>query len=216
MTTRAELRARIRTELNDAGGTPLWSDSALNQWIDEAVRDYGEHLPREASTTLTSVADQASYTLPTDCDRALRVEHPDGVFRVPLRLIGGDALPGSEIVVGGPLIPTYDVWAGQVVLDPAPTAGGEAIRLRYLATYPAPASDGATLATPSRDDALLIWGVCARALRWIDTDESKRQRFERQRGVSAQQAASPYEQALHASYAQRLRRVRPGRLAVRE
>ena len=42
MTTRAELRTRIRTELNDAGGTPLWTDAALNQWIDEAIRDYAE------------------------------------------------------------------------------------------------------------------------------------------------------------------------------
>jgi hypothetical protein len=215
MTTRSELRARIRTELNDAGTTPLWSDGALNQWIDEAIRDYGEHLPKEASATLISVADQASYTLPTDFDRALRVEHPDGMFRVPLRMVGGDIAPGNESVVGGPCIFTYDVWADQIVLDPAPTAAGETIRLRYLAIYSTPSSDGATLATPTRDDALLVWSVCTRALRWIDTDESKRQRFERQRGVSAQQAASHYEQALQASYDQRLRRVRPSRLVRR-
>lgn len=218
MTTRLDLRTRVRVELNDAGGVPLWSDGALNQWLEEAIRDYGEELPKEVSLDVSSVADQASYALPGDFDRAVLVEHPVGVFRVATRPAGKDiAAMGSvpSLCLTGAGSRTFDVWAGLLVLDPAPEASGEAIRLRYLATYAAPTSDGATLSTPARDDALLVWLVAGRALRWLGTDESKRQRFERQRGVSAQDAASQYERDVRAAYAQRRRRIQSRRLAVR-
>lgn len=215
MTTRAELRARVRAELGDGGGTPLWSDALLHQWLDEAIREYGEQLPREASTSLVSVAGQASYALPSDLDRVLRVEHPDGVLRLAARPAGGD-ITSVGATGRSPAVGTFDVWGGQLVLEPAPEAGGEAIQVRYLATYPTPATDGAVLATPSRDDAALVWAVCARALRWINTDESKRQRFERERGASAHQAASRYERDVRATFLQRQRRVVAGRLAPRE
>jgi hypothetical protein len=214
VTTRLELRARARAELNDAGGTPLWSDAALNQWLDEAIREYGEHLPREASASLTSVAGQAEYALPGDVDRVLRVEHPQGLFRSAARPAGGDVLAVETIdLTCAP--GTFDAWGGQLVLQPAPDASGQAIRVRYLATYATPTSDGATLTTPTRDDAVLVWAVCRRALRWIDTDESKRQRFERERGASAHQAANEYQREVRAAFDQRTRRVRGGRLAAR-
>jgi hypothetical protein len=214
MTTRLELRARVRAELNDAGGTPLWSDAALNQWLDEAIREYGEHLPREASVNLTSVAGQAEYALPVDLDRVLRVEHPDGAFRVAARSAGGD-VTAVDAIDRSFLTGAYDAWGGQLELHPAPDASGEAIRVRYLAAYAAPTSDGATLTTPMRDDAVLMWSVCSRALRWIDTDESKRQRFERERGASAHQAANEYQREVRAAYARRLQRARSARLAIR-
>ena len=215
MTTRLELRARVRAELNDAGGTPLWTDALLNQWLDEAIREYGENFPREASASLTSVAGQTEYVLPSDVDRVLRVEHPQGVFRVAARAAGGDVL-AVETIELAPAIGTFDAWAGQLVLQPAPDVSGEAIRVRYLATYATPTSDVATLATPARDDAVLMWSVCGRALRWIDTDESKRQRFERERGASAHQAANEYQREVRAAFDRRARRVRSTRLAARE
>jgi hypothetical protein len=214
MTTRLELRARVRAELNDAGGTPLWSDALLNQWLDEAIREYGEYFPREADAELTGVAGQAEYALPSDADRVLRVEHPDGAFRVAARLVGGDVLT-VEAIDWSCTSGTFDAWAGQLVLQPAPDVSGESIRVRYLATYATPTSDGATLATPARDDAVLVWSVCRRALRWIDTDESKRQRFERERGASAHQAANEYQREVRAAFDRRARRVRSGRLAAR-
>jgi len=220
MTARAELRTKVRTELNDGGGTPLWTDAALNQWIDEAIRDYAEELPREVSASITTVAAQADYALPSDFDRVLLVEHPTGVFRTALRKAGGDVPFSTDptlapTAVGARPVWAYDVWGGQLSLDPAPTAGGETIKLRYLATYALPTADGSVLATPTRDDPLLIWLVCDRALSWLGTDESKRQRFERQRGVSAQEAAGGYERQLRDAYAQRHRRLRAQRLAVR-
>jgi hypothetical protein len=40
VTTRAQLMTSIRAELNDSGGTKLWSDALLQAWIGDAIRDY--------------------------------------------------------------------------------------------------------------------------------------------------------------------------------
>jgi hypothetical protein len=201
VTTRAALRTQVRNELNDAGTTPLWSDERLNQWLAEAIRDYGRALPREVSTTLASVADQAGYALPADTLRVARVEHPANVLRVA----GAD---GAEVA-------GYEVFGGQVVLAPPPGASGEAIALRYLARYAEPAADGDTLTTPSEDDGLLAWYVCWRALGWISTDEAKRQRFERTRGASAAAEAERYWQLYREAIGVRHRPLRSGALVSR-
>jgi hypothetical protein len=200
MTTRAQLRATIRTELNDSGGSPLWADALLNELIAQAIRRYGEQLPEEASTTIAVVADQAAYALPARFLRAIRVEQPEDTERV-----------------GDPRHPwSYRVFAGQLVLDPAPTqAGGDQdITLDYLRFYAEPAADGDVLATPSPDDDVLVALVCARALAYLAMDESKRQRFERQRGSDPREIAAAYEGRAGERMALRARLVRMGALTA--
>jgi hypothetical protein len=195
VTTRAALRSLIRQELNDAGGTQLWTDSLINEWIAEAIRLYGRSLPKQASANLTTVADQAAYALPADTDRVLRVEYPEGVPASPD--LGSRGICGS-----------YRAFAGNLELNPAPSVSGETIHLAYLARYAEPSVDGDTLATPAADDDILLRLVVGRALRWITLDEAKRQRFERQRGASAAEAASLYEREAQDLIHQRKRRVR--------
>jgi hypothetical protein len=203
VTTRAALRALIRQELNDASGTQLWTDSLINEWIAEAIRLYGRSLPKEASATMTTVADQAAYALPADTDRVLRVEYPEGVpWRPDL---------GSRGVCG-----SYRAFAGNLELSLAPSTSGDTIHLAYLARYAEPSADGDTLATPAADDDILTRLVVGRALRWITLDEAKRQRFERQRGASAGEAASLYEREAQELIQQRKRRVRSGALVAED
>jgi hypothetical protein len=194
VSTRASLRSLIRQELGDAGGTPLWSDALLNQWIGEAIRRYGRELPRELSTTMVVVAGQASYSLPADCDRVVRVEQPKGSQRSS----------GDRSQAG------YRTFAGQILLDPPPGATGsdQDLRLEYLGRYAEPAADADVIATPPGDDDLLMGLVCASALRWIDLDEAKRQRFERERGASAGETARWYRTRAEEAIALRKRRVR--------
>jgi hypothetical protein len=221
MTTRAQLLTSTRAELNDAGVTKLWSDALLQQWLAEAIRSYSARLPKEATTTLSSVAGQAAYALPSDFARVVRVEHPTRTYRVCAPLVGGDAAAEvlalvdleASVQAAGPY--TYDLYGGSLVLDPAPAASGESIVLRYLATYAEPSADGDTLATPVRDDDLLIWWVCARALDWISTDEAKRMRFERQRGASAAPTADRYLIRFDAGVRQRRQVAGSRRLVVR-
>ena len=224
MTTRAGLRTSARAELNDTGGVQLWTDALLNGWIAEALREYGRDFPKEASLTLVSVATQADYALAADCLRVTRVEHPTGFFRLPDPLSAGDLVDPFALSQGSPRVAftqlAYEVYgphgARTLTLRPAPTVAAESIRVRYLAVWAEPAADGDTLATPALDDALLIWLVVARALRWISTDESKRQRFERQRGVTTAQAYESYQAEYRRVVAARAARATPRRLVVRE
>jgi len=193
MTTRAQLRSSIRIELNDGGASQLWTDALLNEFIVQAIRTYGRELSKQASATITVVAHQEAYSLPSDFDRAMRVEQPDGVIRVP---------------------GTYRIWGGQIVLDPGPDAAGadQNIALEYLARYAEPAADGDTIATPPYDDDVLVALACADAMRWIGSDEAKRARFERQRGASPQGAAETYERRAQTAIANRKRRLRTSAL----
>jgi hypothetical protein len=230
VTVRSGLRATIRAELNDSGGTPLWSDALLNEWIAEAIRDYGRNLPRQSVEAFSSVAAQAEYALAARCAAVARVEHPSGCIRVEDPLSPGDdgqlgwagggvcAPFGSRLEVEGAAL-AYEVWGppGNMILTlrPAPTASGESIEVRELQTYAEPSADGDTLATPGGDDDLLIWFVCNRALQWLGTDESKRQRWERDRGITAQRAAGQYERDYRSELRRRQRRVAQRRLVVR-
>lgn len=220
MATRAEVRGRARAELNDIGVATLWSNAQLDRWLAEAIRDYGRALPRQATATLVTVAGQAAYPLPADWDGGplLLVEHPAGRFRQEVATAGGDV--AEEAALLEPIPPArqpyrYEVFAGQIWLRPAPAASGESVAVWYTATYPLPAADEEALATPAADDDLLVWFICGRALRWIGTDEAKRQRFERQRGASAQGMAREYEAEYQAALRARERRARQRRLVVR-
>src|SRR5436853_6244386 len=98
MTTRTTLRTTIRTELNDSGGTTLWSDAVLNEFINQAIRSYSRELPKQATATITVVAGTDAYSLPSDFVKAIRVTQPDDTIRVPdpLDRASGDMPWGSS------------------------------------------------------------------------------------------------------------------------
>jgi hypothetical protein len=200
MTTRSGLRQLIRDELNDNAATKLWSDGLLNDYINQAIRAYSRDLPEEAVTTIVVTAGQAAYTLPARFDRALRVEQPQDAIRV----------------LGERAAHAYRVFAGQIILDPEPAAAGadQDLQLEYLRAYAEPAVDGDTLATPAGDDDILVRLACALALRWVSTDESKRMRFERQRGISAGDMATAYDRDARSRIAAQRRGVRTQRLEI--
>jgi hypothetical protein len=224
MATRAALRTLIRSELNDSGGTTLWTNGQLDQWLAEAIRTYSQALPKEASESIATVADQADYSLAADCLAVRRVEHPAGFFRIADFLSGGDLIDPFLLAQGQPrAVATqlgYEVWgpygSRTLTLRPAPSASGETIAVRYYAAWAEPSADGDEIALPNGEEHLLIWLVAASALQWIGTDESKRQRFERQRGVSAVSAAGAYERDWRRAVEARRSRAAPRRLMVRE
>jgi hypothetical protein len=224
MATRAGLRTLIRTELNDSGGTPLWTNGQLDEWLVEAIREYSRALPKEASESLTTVAEQADYSLAADCLLVRRVEHPEGFFRIADFLAGGDLIDPYLLAQGQPVAVatqlSYEVWgpvgSRTLTLRPAPTASGESIAVRYYAAWAEPSADGDEIALPNTEEHLLIWLVASSALQWIGTDEAKRQRFERQRGVSAASALGAYEREWRRAVAERRARVTPRRLMARE
>ncbi len=218
--TRATWRAQARAELGDEAATKLWSDALLHAWLAEAIRDFSRAVPREVTITLSSVADQAAYTLPNGVIEVVRVEHPAHTFRVFAPRIGGDSSPTpgpSPIAGGGVAGYGYDVWEGQLVLEPAPTASGESIAVRYTTQRAEPTADTDPLPVEASDVELLTLYACGRALQWIGGQEAKRQAFERDRGATAAGLASSYYQRYRAALASRLRTgSRARRLVVRE
>ena len=219
MTTRAEIRQRIRDELNDNASATLWSDALLNQWIVEGLRELGRRLGLEKTTSLTSVASQEAYGLPTDALEVMRVEHPASVMRVPGGLRSGDAAAdgaGVAATTGAGTSPSrYELFGGQLVLVPAPAASGDEIRVRYRGAYTEPSTDGAVLDVPARDEDLVVAYACGRALQWIGTDEAKRQRFERSRGADPLALRREYERDLVRMLRDRRSHVGARRLVAR-
>jgi hypothetical protein len=221
MTTRADLRTRTRDELNDNGAVKLWSDTLLNRWIGEAIREWSRVAPRDRTWQTTSTANDPSYVLPADVLEVVRVEHPPGVFRTHGGLRDGDVSPGTDLSALGswtglrPAQLTWEQWGGEVVLIPAPGATGEAIDVRYKGAYTVPADDATTLDVPTADEEALVLYACGRALQWVATDEAKRQRFERQRGSDPASARREYDRALQSLVGQRRGGVRPRRIVSR-
>ena len=218
MATRADIRTRARDELNDNSSVKLWSDSLLNKWIGEAIREWSRVMPRDRTWQTTSTANDPSYILPSDVLEVVRVEHPPGVFRARGGLRDGDAAPTTDLSGWTGLKPsqlTWEQWAGEVVLIPAPGATGEAIEVRYRGAYAAPSDDVTTLEVASADEDALMLYVCARALQWVALDEAKRQRFERQRGADPAASRQQYDRAFQQLVRERRGGVRPRRLVVR-
>jgi len=218
MTTRAEVRGRIRDELNDNGAVKLWSDALLNRWIGEATKEWSRMVPRDGVWQTTSVANTPSYTLPSDVLDVVRVEHPPGVFRVRGGLHDGDVAPAVDLSVWPetrPLELSWEQWGGQVFLIPAPGKTGEAIEVRYKGAYSVPSDDVTALDVEAQDEEALVLYACARALQWIGQDEAKRQRFERQRGADPLAARQEYERGFLALARRRRSGVRPRRLVTR-
>jgi hypothetical protein len=218
MTTRAEIRARVRDELNDNGAVKLWSDGLLNRWIGEAIREWSRVAPRERVWQTTSTANDPSYVLPTDVLEVVRVEHPPGLFRVRGGLRDGDVAPtaaSSGRPGTRPAELAWEHWGSEVILIPAPGATGEAIEVRYAGAYSVPADDATALEVAALDEEALVLFACERALQWIGLDEAKRQRFERQRGADPLASRETYERDFHAMARRRRGGVRPRRLSVR-
>ncbi len=217
MTTRADLRARVRADLNDTGAAQLWSDADLDRWLGEAIRAWSIDAPAQRTTSLSSVKGQPDYTLPADLLQVLRVEHPPDTFRTPASIAGGDTTPDlpSQLVSTerGERLPgagTYDVFAGLLTLDPAPDAAGQAIVVRYLGTYAVPSSDATVLDLPALDEDPVVWLACGFALRWLGADESKRLRFERSRGADPLTIRRGFERQVKDAIDSRARRRTAG------
>ncbi len=221
MTTRAEIRARVRDELNDNGATKLWSDALLNRWIGEAIREWSRAVPRDRTWQTASTANEPSYPLPSDLLELVRVEHPPGVFRIRGGLRDGDISPTVDMSTLGtwrglqPAQVTWEQWDGDLVLIPAPGATGEAIEVRYKGAHTVPTDDVTALDVATTDEDALVVYACGRALQWIALDEAKRQRFERQRGADPAATRQEYERSFQTLVRQRRSGVRPRRIVSR-
>jgi hypothetical protein len=122
MTTRLQLRTTIREYLEDTAIAPLWSDTALNEFLAEAFRIYGSSFPRQTTTTTDPVAGgDISMVLPAAVVATGIVVVRDARGRDVPRAA---QRPGPAPIDAAGLIQAWSVWAGTLRLQ-RPAGGDE-------------------------------------------------------------------------------------------
>ena len=200
MTTRSDLRARIRVELNDplVSGSSVWPDTLLNGWLDEALNQLSVDFPPLVRLVLVAVAGQREYSLAAYLTQApllpgtvRSVECPAGQ-RLPRgevrdRLVGPDAAVGtpygtdthSQIYRNCWELEPWLVTNPVLVFRYPPVAVGgrsdQSIVLWVAGAYLSPLPlDSTVLDVAAYDEILLVYYVCGRAVSWLALQRGKR------------------------------------------
>ncbi len=212
MTTLMELRGALRVLLNDnAAEGYLWSDAALDRYLNDAIRDYSRSCPQQKEAAISTVAGQREYDLPAGCLVMIGVEVVETADRWPLLPLAG----GEGDQMGSPAgAGSYEVYAGKLLISPTPTETGRSLALRYLAPHATLELDLDLSTVPAADEDLLLVFACARALQGLSVEEAKRQRYQQRAGQTAEGAASLYWQQYQRGIKARTGRVRSGRLVA--
>lgn len=119
MTTRLDLRTSLRERLEDTGTAPLWSDAVLNEWLGQAMRQYGVQMPVQATATTAPVM-----------SGVITVALPAGIAAgsvVAVRNVAGATVPRCDDRIAGSA-PLQSQGAAQ-----GWAAWGGAVRLRRAA-----------------------------------------------------------------------------------
>ncbi|MHB1191197.1 MAG: phage adaptor protein, partial [Armatimonadota bacterium] len=106
--TRGGLRTRVRREVRDEAAS-VFTNTELNVYIENAIREYSRYVPREVKSTLSLVANQGDYSLPENCSEVVEVD-------------------GYSVA---------EVFGNLMTLSPVPAASATAI-VKYGASIPCP------------------------------------------------------------------------------
>lgn len=74
----SELADHIQANHLDDAGETYFTQSQVEEWINDAIADFSQHLPRRRTDTITTTADDRKYDLESDFVAALSVEYPTG------------------------------------------------------------------------------------------------------------------------------------------
>lgn len=208
MTTRAQLRISIRERLEDTSGSPLWTDTALNEFLVAAVRVYGTRLPRPGTATTGAVtAGATSVALPAGVVETAVVSVRDGN--------GRDVPPATERFGPAPadaagLTQAWRVWSGTVRLQRA--ASGDEVgvwTIDYLGGRELVADDVSSQPIEPGDEPIVIALAAAQALERRAIEDVKRST----KASPADGPASRFRDEAERLIAARKRRVRGGYLS---
>jgi hypothetical protein len=179
MTTREELREIIRMRLGDLAETPVLTDDQINQWINDAIREYGIHFPRRAELHITCLEGVREYALNGRTDESgltssgtrhvLRVEYPYN--EDPPQIL----IRRSELDTGGFLgEKVYDVRDSPemiLVIGLAPQ-GTETIAAQLACDHPLLDQDTSVTTLPDQHLELIILFVRLLALQELAATEA--------------------------------------------
>ncbi len=149
MTTLADIRSRLRTDLRDTDSNAYrWADAVLDRHIAHALEDLGLAVPRELSATLATTAGsrEVSTSSLTGLIDVEAVEFPTGQF--------------PPVYVG------FSYWAGTLHLHTDEPPDGSDAKVWYVARH---VLDGSGSTVPVHLEDVLLMGAAAYALLEIST-----------------------------------------------
>ena len=165
MTTLAELTTRVQTALADASAE-TWAAATIQSWIEEAIREYSIHFPRQRETTIACSDDVRQYDLPADFQDVVSAEYPDGEDPPEYLRRLSHHHPSYWQSSG-----YYDVFEpadptdlAQIWISEKPSAGQD-IALIYLADHDYDLDPADSLTVPDTHHHLLIQYVVWSAMR---------------------------------------------------
>jgi hypothetical protein len=172
MATRAEMRTSLRIRLEDTGGSPLWSDGDLNDFLGEALQLYGRLNPPRAKTTVAVGAGATVIAAPAGVEPLLVVNVRDATGADVLLMNGRQGFGPARMVY------TEQAWragAGELVLERA-VAADEAGNwtIEYLGSRSLPGADGTAMPIEAGDEPVVLQLAEAGALRRRLTEDYKR------------------------------------------
>ena len=169
MTTRSELRKYIREVLSD---NIQWPDSTLNNWINDAIRDFSNYFSRAVATDENCVADQRIYSFSdfTGLREVVAVEYPND--QDPNRFISRLSEKSPNFTNG----PYYDLVGGTppaaLELGEYPKTG-EQLTIDYLCDHTIPSTDFSSITVEERHWQALYLFVQWQAIRELEMDEAR-------------------------------------------
>ena len=173
--TAAEFIAQARAALGDAGETPTWSDAELLLFLNEAIREYSQHLPRLVETRLAAAGGVRHYGLPVDTRAVLSVEYPEG--RVPACYLARLAAKSRRFAGASAaydFLPRHDLTAAPALLLSFDPAAGEMLLVRHTRPHAAVATVNDTLTAPGEHHHVLVGYVLFAAARQLQAAEQAR------------------------------------------
>ncbi len=206
MTTRLELRTAVRRRLEDTGGSPLWDDAALNDFLTEAMRRYGARFPKELSTTVSVTAGTTSATVTPSltAGQVVRVFDSLGQLIPRQQAIESDNAALAGLVTGQ----AWRWWGSTLVLaQPAGITG--TWQIDYLGGRTLPNDDVTAVEVIPGDEDIVVLLAAASAL-WRRTIEDGKRGVGRTAQVTVQAAAETFQNEAERLMSARRRRARGG------
>jgi hypothetical protein len=209
MTTRLDLRTSLRERLEDTGGTPLWGDAALNEWLAQAVRRYGVQIPLQVTAATEPVAaGDVAIPLPADAaaGEVAAVRNAAGVT-VPC---GDDRVAGTAPLWSPGAAQGWRAWGSELRLQRA-AAGADELgpwSIEYLGGREMIGNDVDPQPIVAGDEPIIVALAAAMALERRAVESGKRGDTTAAREMRAI-AGSAWDEAA-ALLARRQRRPRSG------
>lgn len=167
--TAGELTSDARVALDDAAAA-AWSDAELLAFLNEAVREYSQHLPRIGEANLIAAAQQRRYALPWDAAAVISVEYPVG--EEPPAYLGRLRYKSArfeghhyDVLLSHDLTRPPELLLG---FDPG---AGEALTARYLHPHDSDLTADTYLTVPADHHHVLIQYILFAAARQLQSRE---------------------------------------------